>query len=179
MTATKSGVEVELRGRGAKRTTPLPSHGTVIEVGTGPHRSPMPGERVELLAVLPSPDGREVEVHLAYGGQRTIGRGDIGGGPAAAANADWAHAKGYYLILTNQPADDAWPITGASFIIVYKQPANPPELQTALKFFDWAYKNGAKLAADLDYVPMPDQVIADVEKTWAAEIKGTDGKSIF
>src|SRR4051794_34244345 len=56
----------------------------VIEVDTGPHRAPMPGERVELLAVLPSPDGREIEVHLAYGGQRTIGRGDIGGGRRAA-----------------------------------------------------------------------------------------------
>src|SRR5688500_4720877 len=59
----------------------------VIEVDTGPLRVPTPGERVELLAVLPSPDGREIEVHLAYGGQRTIGRGDIGGGAAAAASA--------------------------------------------------------------------------------------------
>src|SRR5207244_3707767 len=69
----------------------------VIEVDTGPHRSPMPGERVELLAVLPSPDGREVEVHLAYGGQRTIGRGDIGGGPAAAANATIDALRGLRL----------------------------------------------------------------------------------
>jgi len=94
---------------------------------------------------------------------------------AAAAGADWANAKGFYLILTNQPADDAWPITGASFIIVYKQPANPPELQTALKFFDWAYKKGGDMAEQLDYVPMPDSVVQLVEKTWADEIKSGGG----
>jgi phosphate transport system substrate-binding protein len=91
---------------------------------------------------------------------------------AAAAGADWANAKNYYLILTDQPAADAWPIVGASFIIVYKEPSDPVALQTALKFFDWAYKGGKDMAMKLDYVPMPDSVVQMVQKTWTQEIKG-------
>ena len=94
---------------------------------------------------------------------------------AAAAGADWANAKNYYLILTDQPAADAWPIVGASFIIVYKQPSDPAALQTALKFFDWAYKSGEDMAKQLDYVPMPDNVVQVIQKTWAEEIKGGGG----
>ena len=78
----------------------------------------------------------------------------------------------YYLILTDQPAADAWPIVGASFIIVYKEPTDPAALQTALKFFDWAYKGGKDMAMKLDYVPMPDSVVQMVQKTWSEEIKG-------
>jgi phosphate transport system substrate-binding protein len=92
---------------------------------------------------------------------------------AAAAGADWANAKSYYLILTDQPAADAWPIVGASFIIVYKEPSDPAALQTALKFFDWAYKGGKDMAMKLDYVPMPDSVVQMVQKTWSEEIKGS------
>jgi phosphate transport system substrate-binding protein len=91
---------------------------------------------------------------------------------AAAASADWAHAPGYYLILTNQPGAASWPITGASFILVYANPPNPAETAEALKFFDWAYKNGGKMAAELDYVPLPDSVIKQVRATWKSEIKG-------
>jgi phosphate transport system substrate-binding protein len=91
---------------------------------------------------------------------------------AAAAGADWANSKNYYLILTDQPAADAWPIVGASFIIVYKEPTDPAALQTALKFFDWAYKGGKDMAMKLDYVPMPDSVVQMVQKTWSEEIKG-------
>jgi phosphate transport system substrate-binding protein len=91
---------------------------------------------------------------------------------AAAANADWAHAPGYYLILTDQAGATSWPITGASFILVYATPPNPAETGAALKFFDWAYKNGAKMAADLDYVPLPDSLIKQVRATWKSEIKG-------
>jgi phosphate transport system substrate-binding protein len=97
---------------------------------------------------------------------------------AAAAGADWANAKGYYLVLTNQPGADSWPITGASFILIHKQPQNPAAAQDALKFFDWAYKKGGKMAEDLDYVPMPASVVAMVEKTWG-EIKGADGKPLW
>ncbi len=89
---------------------------------------------------------------------------------AAAANADWANAPGFNLVLTNQPGDEAWPITGASFILVYKRPVDPPALLTALKFFDWAYKKGGDMAASLDYVPMPDNVVQLIEKTWAEQI---------
>src|SRR6516165_5009686 len=91
---------------------------------------------------------------------------------AAAASADWAHAPGYHLILTNQPGDKSWPITGASFILVYGSPPDPAATGAALKFFDWAFKNGAKMAADLDYVPLPDSLVSQVRNTWKTQIKG-------
>ena len=91
---------------------------------------------------------------------------------AAAASADWAHAPGYHLILTNQPGPKSWPITGASFILLYSTPPDPAATATALKFFDWAYKNGGKMAADLDYVPLPESLIKLVRATWKTEIKG-------
>jgi phosphate transport system substrate-binding protein len=98
---------------------------------------------------------------------------------AAAASADWKSQPGYGVILANQPGENAWPMTAATFILVYAQPQDPAATAEALKFFHWAYKNGAKLAADLDYVPMPDSVVADIEKTWAAEIKDAGGKPVF
>jgi phosphate transport system substrate-binding protein len=91
---------------------------------------------------------------------------------AAASNADWAHAPGYYLILTDQQGAASWPITGASFILVYATPPNPAETGEALKFFDWAYKNGSKMASDLDYVPLPEALIKQVRATWKSDIKG-------
>jgi len=94
---------------------------------------------------------------------------------AAAASADWTHAPGYHLILTNQPGEKSWPITGASFILVYANPPDPAATGTALKFFDWAYKNGAKMAADLDYVPLPDSLVKQVRETWKTQIKGVGG----
>jgi phosphate transport system substrate-binding protein len=92
---------------------------------------------------------------------------------AAAASADWVHADGYYLILTDQAGGASWPITGASFILMYKQPADPAAVAAAaaaLKFFAWAYKDGATMAAELDYVPLPAPLIMQVKKTWASEI---------
>ena len=97
---------------------------------------------------------------------------------AAAGNADWAHSDQYYVILTDQPGADTWPIAGATFILMYKESADPTASAEALKFFDWAYKNGKKAAEQLDYVPLPDSVIAQIEKTWQ-EIKGPDGKSVY
>ena len=97
---------------------------------------------------------------------------------AAAANADWAHSDHYYVILTNQPGADTWPIAGATFILMYQQAADPAASAAALKFFDWAYKNGKEAAQALDYVPLPDAVTAQIEKTWA-EIKGPDGKPVY
>ena len=98
---------------------------------------------------------------------------------AAAANADWANSDQYYVILTDQPGPETWPIAGATFILMYKQPVDPAASAEALKFFDWAYKNGAKAAESLDYVPLPASVIAQIEKTWATEIKGPDGKPVY
>jgi len=94
---------------------------------------------------------------------------------AAAAGADWANTPGFNLVLTNQAAPDAWPIVGASFIIVYKRPADPPALLTALKFFDWAFKSGGDMAKQLDYVPLPPNVVQVIEKSWSDNIKGGGG----
>jgi phosphate transport system substrate-binding protein len=91
---------------------------------------------------------------------------------AAASNADWKSAPGYYLILTDQPGAASWPITGASFILIHAQPADPAAAGEALKFFDWAYKSGAGMAAELDYVPLPKALIEQIRATWKAEIKG-------
>lgn len=97
---------------------------------------------------------------------------------AAAANADWSKTKNFYLILANQPGADSWPMTAATFIIMYKQPQSVEDSMTALKFFDWAYKNGGAMAGELDYVPMPESVVNMVEKTWTDNIKH-DGQSIW
>ncbi|WP_020648356.1 phosphate ABC transporter substrate-binding protein PstS [Solimonas variicoloris] len=98
---------------------------------------------------------------------------------AAAANADWAKAKGFYLILANQPGANSWPMTAATFIVMYKKADKADDSAAALKFFDWAYKNGGKMADELDYVPMPASVIDLVEKTWAANIKDASGKALW
>ncbi len=97
---------------------------------------------------------------------------------AAAANADWQHAPGYYLVLIDQPGEDSWPITGATFILVYKQQADLGRAQAMLKFFDWCYRHGAEIAQKLDYVPIPEKVVEQVESTWATEIKAA-GKSLW
>ncbi len=98
---------------------------------------------------------------------------------AAAAGVDWSKMPGYYVILTNQAGADSWPITGASFIIVYKQPDDPDAVKTALKFFDWAYADGDKMAEALDYVPIPDSVVSLVKATWKNDIKDASGKAIY
>ncbi|SFG92281.1 phosphate ABC transporter substrate-binding protein PstS [Methylobacterium gossipiicola] len=97
---------------------------------------------------------------------------------AAAASADWKSAPGFGISLTNQAGEDAWPITAATFILVYKEPADPAKTADVLKFFDWAYKNGDKLATELDYVPLPDKVVDLIHTEWK-EIKGKDGKVVF
>ena len=97
---------------------------------------------------------------------------------AAAANADWANSKGYYVLLTDEPGAESWPITGASFILMYKTPQDAASSAEALKFFDWAYKNGSKMATELDYVPMPEAVVSLVQKTWSQTIQA-DGKPVW
>ncbi|MDD1530561.1 phosphate ABC transporter substrate-binding protein PstS [Bradyrhizobium sp. A11] len=90
---------------------------------------------------------------------------------AAAANADWAGSKNYYVILTDQPGEASWPITGATFILMHKDATDKAASQEAIKFFKWAFEKGDKMAEELDYIPMPDTVVKQIEKTWAAEIK--------
>jgi phosphate transport system substrate-binding protein len=98
---------------------------------------------------------------------------------AAAANANWSAAPGFGISLTNQAGAQAWPITGATFILVYKSPDKPEQVAEVLKFFDWAYKSGDTLASELDYVPLPDSVAAQVRQVWAKEIKDKAGKPLF
>jgi len=94
---------------------------------------------------------------------------------AAAAGADWN--KSFYQILTNQPGKDSWPITGATFILMHKTQDKPEHAAAVLKFFDWSYKNGDKVADDLDYVPMPANVKDTIRKSWS-QIKDASGKSV-
>ena len=94
---------------------------------------------------------------------------------AAAAGADWA--KSFYQILTEQAGKDAWPITGATFIVMQKVQDKPVQASAVLKFFEWAYKGGDKTADDLDYVPMPAAVKTAIEKSWT-DIKDTSGKAV-
>jgi phosphate transport system substrate-binding protein len=96
---------------------------------------------------------------------------------AAAANADWSKAPGFYLMLTDQPGKDSWPLTGATFILMHKKQDKPESGAIALKFFDWAYEGGDKIALDLDYVPMPDVVVKQVKAEWK-KIQDGSGKSI-
>ena len=98
---------------------------------------------------------------------------------AAAANADWANAKGYYLILTDQPGEKSWPITGASFILVHKVAENPARTKAVLKFFDWAFNNGGDMALKLHYVPMPQNVVEMVRQKWATEIRDASGNPVW
>ena len=98
---------------------------------------------------------------------------------AAAARADWAHAPGYYLLLLDQHGANAWPITAATFILVYKNQTNAAAGAGVLKFFDWAYKNGNAQAEQLDYIPLPDSLKAQVRKTWATQIKGPNGAPVY
>jgi phosphate transport system substrate-binding protein len=98
---------------------------------------------------------------------------------AAASHGDWSKAPGFYLLLLDQPGATSWPITGATFILAYKQQANAETGASVLKFFDWAYKNGDSAAAALDYVTLPAPVKALVRKSWATQIKGANGQPVY
>jgi phosphate transport system substrate-binding protein len=97
---------------------------------------------------------------------------------AAAAGARWDQAPGNYLLLFNQPGANSWPITAATFILVYKDQSNPEAGQSVLKFFDWAYKNGDAAAAKLDYVPLPANVKTLIRHQWAQNITA-GGKPVY
>jgi len=89
----------------------------------------------------------------------------------AAANADWSHAPGYYVILTDQPGEASWPIAAATFILMYKEPVDKAASAEAIKFFKWSFEKGGRMAEELDYIPMPESVVKQIEKTWTSEIK--------
>ena len=90
---------------------------------------------------------------------------------AAAASADWANAKDFYLVMTNAPGDNAWPITATNFILMYKQPKNAAGAKNAKEFFTWVYANGDEQARKLDYVPLPDALVKQIEAYWAQNLK--------
>ena len=99
---------------------------------------------------------------------------------AAASDADWANSKGFYLILTDQPGKTTWPISGATFILMHKAQAKPENAKEVLKFFSWAYtEEGDKLASSLDYVPLPVNVIKQIETSWKSQIKDSSAKAIW
>jgi phosphate transport system substrate-binding protein len=98
---------------------------------------------------------------------------------AAAASADWTGTPGFGVILTNEAGANSWPISGATFILIHKQPKDPAAAGEALKFFAWAYAKGGKMAEALDYVPLPANVVAAIQKVWASDIKDASGKSIY
>ncbi len=85
---------------------------------------------------------------------------------AASAKTDWTHSDHFYVILTDQPGRAVWPISGATFILVYKHPQDAARLKEVLKFFSWDYENGGQMAKDLTYVPLPASTVQAIKKSW-------------
>ena len=90
---------------------------------------------------------------------------------AAAATADWKSAKDFNLLMTNAPGADAWPITATTWIVMYKEPKNEERSKVAFDFFKWSLEHGQKDAAALDYVPVPDTLVKQIEGYWASDFK--------
>jgi phosphate transport system substrate-binding protein len=90
---------------------------------------------------------------------------------AAAASADWAKADNFYLVITNAPGAEAWPITATVFAIMYKQPKNAASAKAAKDFFTWGYANGQPQAKALDYVPLPPALVKQIQQYWSANFK--------
>jgi phosphate transport system substrate-binding protein len=98
---------------------------------------------------------------------------------AAAAGADWRAAPGMYLILTDAPGKNAWPIAGATFILMHKTQDKPANAKEVLKFFSWAYAKGDAMAEQLDYVPMPNNVVGLIQASWKSQLKDASGKAVY
>ena len=97
---------------------------------------------------------------------------------AAAAGAQWDKAPGFYKILTDEAGKGSWPISGATFVLMHKVQEKPATGKEVLKFFDWTYDKGGKLASDLDYVPLPENVVKLIRAAWKAQIKDATGKAL-
>jgi phosphate transport system substrate-binding protein len=97
---------------------------------------------------------------------------------AAAAGADWKSVPGMGVVLTDQAGEKSWPITGASFILVHAKQEKPESGREVLKFFDWSFKNGQKMAEELDYVPMPEAVVKEIQASWKG-VKDPGGKALY
>lgn len=98
---------------------------------------------------------------------------------AAADNADWQGTPGMGVVLNNEPGEASWPITAASFILVHKKQQKSKQARQVLEFFDWAFKNGADMASELDYVPLPDTVVNTISDLWTGQIKTVDGAAVW
>ncbi len=98
---------------------------------------------------------------------------------AAASHAEWEKAPGFYEILTNEPGKTSWPITGATFILMHKNQDKADTAKDVVKFFDWAYEQGDKTALDMDYIPMPDNVVKLIRQSWKANLKDAAGKPLM
>ncbi len=98
---------------------------------------------------------------------------------AAAKFADWEKAEGFYEIITNEPGKDSWPIAAATFILMHKAQDNPAAAKEVLKFFNYGFTEGDKMAEGLDYVPLPDTVVKLIQSSWSANIKGKDGSAVW
>ncbi|MEI6000081.1 phosphate ABC transporter substrate-binding protein PstS [Paraburkholderia bengalensis] len=95
---------------------------------------------------------------------------------AAAAGAEWS--KSFYQILTNEPGKDAWPVVGATFVLLHSSQDKPERGKETLKFFDWAFRNGTQDAQELDYIPLPDAVVSAIRAQWKAKVKDASGKPL-
>jgi phosphate transport system substrate-binding protein len=104
---------------------------------------------------------------------------EIGSFRAAAANAHWDTSTGFYEILTNEPGKDSWPITGATYILISKTQNKPESAMNMLRFFDWTFSNGDKMASDLDYVPLPPNLKTMIRDAWMAQVKDTSGNVLW
>jgi phosphate transport system substrate-binding protein len=93
---------------------------------------------------------------------------------AAAASANWGYAKDFNLIMTDAPGETAYPVAATVFIIMYKQPKDATRTKTAIEFFKWALKNGQKQAKDLDYVPLPESLVTQIENYWKDQFAGLE-----
>lgn len=98
---------------------------------------------------------------------------------AAAADADWAHAPGFHLVLTNQPGEQSWPISGASFILLHERQKDIATARAMLRFFDWSFEHGDSMAKELGYVPLPQDVVKQVENAWTDKLHGAKGQAIW
>ncbi len=97
----------------------------------------------------------------------------------AAAGADWAKTPGFAVVSTEQPGKASWPVTGATFVLMRKTQADAVKGKEVLKFIDWAYKNGAAMATELDYIPMPAAVVTLIENAWKTQMKDASAKAIW
>jgi phosphate transport system substrate-binding protein len=118
--------------------------------------------------------------HMAYTAMKNASGAVVQPGPetfkAAAASADWS--KSFYQILTNEPGKDAWPVVGATFVLLHTTQDKPDHGKETLKFFDWAFRNGTQAAQDLDYIPLPDSVVTEIRSQWQVKVKDVSGKSV-